>query len=110
MTNKVTVYTKTPCVQCEYTQKFLADNDIPFESIPISTVPHIADELKESGNLQMPYVITPHGEWHGFKIDNLRGLDKRDFIPGYDEHPGSERPAPDQQDASCNHSSAPGQE
>lgn len=36
--------------------------------------PAMANRLRESGQLQMPLVVTGQGSWSGYRRDKLKGL------------------------------------
>lgn len=72
----ITVYTKPNCAGCEYTKKFLADKGFEYTEIDIQTDPAMATHLREANQLEMPYVITDHDSWSGYRREKLKGLTK----------------------------------
>jgi glutaredoxin-like protein NrdH len=76
---QITVYTKPDCVQCEYTKKWLARRSLPFNEIDVVEHPVFAEQLREQGISQMPYVVAGDQKWSGFKLDRIRGLDPKDY-------------------------------
>jgi glutaredoxin-like protein NrdH len=70
----VQVYTKPNCVQCEYTKKELDKLHIPHTDLDVVQHPVFAEQLRDQGIMQMPYVVAGDQTWTGFKIDRLRGL------------------------------------
>lgn len=70
----VKVFSKPSCPQCVQTKKFLERHDIDFEEIDIMSDPAMAKHLRESGQLQMPHVVTDIGSWSGFRIGKLKEL------------------------------------
>lgn len=71
----VTVYTKPDCVQCKYTKVFLDRNMVSYNEIDVEQNPTSAEQLRLKGIRALPYVVTDHEAWQGFKLDKLRGLD-----------------------------------
>lgn len=72
--SKIVVYTKSDCIQCEYTARFLESRGIPFREVDIMSDPAMASHLRETGQLQMPYVVTDDDSWSGYRRDKLKGL------------------------------------
>ena len=79
MPKSITVYTKPDCVQCEYTKKKLDAKRLPYTEIDVTQHPVFAEQLREKGIHQLPYVVAGDDTWTGFKIDKLRGLDPKDY-------------------------------
>lgn len=72
--NEVQVYCKPDCVQCEYTKKMLDRNNIPHVDLDIVQHPIFAEQLRERGIYQMPYVVAGNQTWNGFQYDKIKGL------------------------------------
>lgn len=72
--SKVYVYSKSDCVQCEYTKKFLDKNNIPYIEIDVTQNASYRKFLHFYGVSQLPYVISKYGKWNGFRIEKLKGL------------------------------------
>lgn len=70
----IVVYSKSPCVQCDFTKKFLDRHGIDYREVDIMSDPAMAKCLRESGQLQMPYVVTDIGSWSGYRDDKLKEL------------------------------------
>jgi glutaredoxin-like protein NrdH len=73
----VTVYSKPDCVQCKYTIKHLeklTSKGVRYKVIDVTQDAEARKVVEATGNTTLPYVVTEHGSWHGFKIDSLRGL------------------------------------
>lgn len=70
----ILVFTKDNCVQCTYTKKFLDRHGIDYREVDIMSDPAMAKYLRESGQLQMPYVVTDIGSWSGYRDDKLKEL------------------------------------
>lgn len=74
----VVVYTKTNCIQCKMTKKFLTEHNINFEEKNISTDPSAVSYLKDQGFLSVPVVFENDAADPivGFRPDRLKGLVK----------------------------------
>lgn len=70
----IKVYTKPNCAGCEYTKKFLDSKGLEYTEIDIQSDPTMAAHLRETNQLEMPHVITPHGSWSGYRREKLKGL------------------------------------
>ncbi|MBB2921301.1 glutaredoxin family protein [Cellulomonas cellasea] len=73
-TAKVTVYTRKGCGACMATFRALTKAGISYEAIDTTCNKTLEDELRASGALQMPVVVTPIGRWDGFRDDRIRDL------------------------------------
>lgn len=72
----ITVYTKPNCAGCEWTKKFLDSKGLEYTEIDIQSDPAMAAHLRETGQIEMPYVVTPHDSWSGYRREKLKGLTK----------------------------------
>ena len=72
----ITVYTKPGCVQCEWTTRKLAERGLIFTEIDATQNEEAANMLRDKGIKQIPYVVTDHGAWSGFRIDRIRDIPK----------------------------------
>ena len=76
----VTVYTRTGCVMCGATFRALAKAGIEYQAIDTTGNTDLEKELRASGALQMPVVVSPIGTWDGYRDDRIRDL--RDHLTG----------------------------
>lgn len=65
----ITVYGRENCVQCRYTTRFLSDNGIDFTYIDVD-----CGEVPDDMPTQLPYVVTPHTAWSGYRHEKLKAL------------------------------------
>ena len=72
---KLTVYSKTDCMQCNFTKKWLNEHGIEYEEINVEEdeagLNYIKDEL---GYQAVPVVVTATENWYGFRPDKLAEL------------------------------------
>ena len=72
---KLTVYSKTDCMQCNFTKKWITEHGIEYEEINVEEdeagLNYIKDEL---GYQAVPVVVTPTENWYGFRPDKLAEL------------------------------------
>jgi glutaredoxin-like protein NrdH len=74
--NKVTVYTKPACVQCEQTKKYLDKHGIQYETIDVSVDADALDYITSLGYLAAPVVTFGQYHWSGFRLDKLAAIHK----------------------------------
>lgn len=73
--DRITVYTKPACVQCDATRRTLSRYGLPFVEIDLSLNEDVVDQLKAAGWMRAPVVVIPQGEaWSGFRPDRIRDL------------------------------------
>lgn len=72
--NEVKVYGKPGCVQCKYTVKELDKQEIPSSYIDIEQDPEAKKLVLDSGNMQLPMVVSGEDRWHGLRIDRIREI------------------------------------
>ena len=75
MIEKLKVYSKEDCMQCNFTKKWLNEHGIEYEEINVEEdeagLNYIKDEL---GYQAVPVVVTPTENWYGFRPDKLAEL------------------------------------
>lgn len=75
---KITVLSKNNCMQCEFTKKFLNDNNLEFEEINVEEDSGAMEYAKLLGFTSMPVVLVDGMDpWGGFRPDELMKLVKR---------------------------------
>lgn len=69
---QVTVYSKPNCMQCEFTKKFLFDNNIEYTAIDVYEDEQALNHIKELGFQSLP-VVEIEGEepFYGFRPERL---------------------------------------
>lgn len=76
----ITVYSKPECVQCKYTKQKLDEKHLEYTELDISQDAEARKVVEDSGNHQMPMVVVKRKGsvtvWHGFHIDQIKGLSK----------------------------------
>ena len=76
----LTVYSKSRCMQCEFTKIWLTKNNIEFETVDIEANPGAFELLKHYGFTSLPVVaiddeLSDESKvWSGFQIDKLEAL------------------------------------
>lgn len=73
---KVTVWTKSFCVQCEQTKKQFDKLGIQYEEQSLEDNPLILEGFKAQGLLAAPIVTTDTKAWSGFRLDKIQSLDR----------------------------------
>lgn len=69
----IVVYSKTHCVQCDATKRFLKKHNLPFEERQLADHPDVVEEAKASGILNAPICVTDEGiVWGGMNPDRLK--------------------------------------
>ncbi len=68
---KVTVYTKPSCVQCDMTKKMLDKNNINYDTVDITEDISAFEMVKSMGFMSAPVVITDTDSWAGFQPDKI---------------------------------------
>lgn len=71
---KVTVYTKPSCVQCDMTKKMLDKNNIEYSTVDITEDISAFEMIKGMGFMSAPVVITDTDSWAGFQPDKITKL------------------------------------
>jgi glutaredoxin-like protein NrdH len=76
----ITVYVKPDrpgepdCIACHYTVKFLVDRRFAHTVIEVEPGSEAETEMRRRGVTQMPFVLTSHDSWSGYKREKLKGL------------------------------------
>lgn len=71
----VVVYSKSNCMQCNFTKKFLEDKGVPFTSKDVEVNEEALEEVRQLGFTSLPVVIADGIEaFHGFRPDMLSRL------------------------------------
>lgn len=73
---KVTVWTKSNCVQCDQTKKQFDKLGIAYEEQSLEENPLVLEGFKAQGLLAAPIVTTDTKAWSGFRIDKIQSLDR----------------------------------
>ncbi|MTD37048.1 glutaredoxin-like protein NrdH [Erwinia sp. CPCC 100877] len=71
---RITIYTRSNCVQCHATKRAMKSRGFDFELINIDQHPKMADDLRDRGYRQLPVVITDSESWCGFRPDMINRL------------------------------------
>lgn len=74
MTKQVTVYSKTDCMQCNFTKKWLKERNIPYTELNIKEDEEALLKVKEMGFQSVPVIVTEDDSWYGFQPDKLAEL------------------------------------
>lgn len=75
MSEKVTVYTKPHCVQCQMTKNQLEKLGVDYETVDIATDPEALHLIKDEwGFLQAPVVASGEVRFSGFQPKKLKEL------------------------------------
>ena len=69
-----TVYTKPACVQCDMTKRYMDKNGIEYDTVDITQNPDALDMILSMGFSSAPVVLSPMGNWAGFRPDMLERL------------------------------------
>lgn len=70
--NKVIVFTKPACTQCDDTKAALNERNVEFEIINILDDPSTLKALKAAGFKSAPVVFYNGDSWSGFKEDKIK--------------------------------------
>lgn len=73
---KVTIWTKTYCVQCDMTKKQFDKLGIQYEEQSLEDNPLVLEGFKAQGLLAAPIVTTDTKSWSGFRLDKIQSLDR----------------------------------
>lgn len=72
---KVIVYSKPNCMQCEFTKQFLQQNEIDFVVKDVTENAEDLQAVKDMGFMSLPVVVIPGVEpFSGFRPDQLEKL------------------------------------
>lgn len=80
----ITVYTKPNCVSCNFTKKFLEENDIEHSVVDVTKDSVALDMIKLHGYQGVPVVAINRfdNSWSGFRPDRLEELVSDDHTGG----------------------------
>lgn len=70
--NKITVYTKEACVQCDMTKRLMDKMGLEYTAIQADE--EQIDQLRDEGFRSFPVVKTEGAEWGGFRPDLIKEL------------------------------------
>ena len=73
---KVTVWTKSNCVQCDQTKKQFDKLGIVYEEQSLEDNPLVLEGFKQQGLLAAPIVTTDTKAWSGFRLDKIQSLER----------------------------------
>ena len=73
---KVTIWTKSMCVQCDMTKKQFERLGIAYEEQSLEENPLVLEGFKAQGLLAAPIVTTDTKAWSGFRLDKIQSLDR----------------------------------
>jgi len=71
---KVTIWTKSMCVQCDMTKKQMDKLGIKYEEQSLEENPLVLEGFKQQGLLAAPIVTTDTKSWSGFRLDKIQSL------------------------------------
>lgn len=73
--NKLTVYTKPSCVQCNATYRALDAKGIEYDIVDLSENEAALEYVMELGYAQAPVVVVDeHDHWSGFRPDEIERI------------------------------------
>ena len=75
--DKVTVYSKPACVQCDATYRALDKKGIEYTVVDISADVDALERVRALGYLQAPVVVAGEESWSGFRPDQITALANR---------------------------------
>jgi glutaredoxin-like protein NrdH len=81
---KITVWTKSNCVQCDMTKKELTKRGIGYEEQSLEDNPLVLEGFKQQGLLAAPIVTTDIKAWSGFRLDKIKSL--ANYLMGENAH------------------------
>ena len=71
---QITVYTKSDCIQCEYTKKELDRMSLEYTAVDVAENDDARMFLQDKGITALPFVIADEQCWAGFKPTKIRAL------------------------------------
>ena len=74
MANKVTVYSKPDCMQCNFTKKWLKERNVPYTELNVEEDEEALSKVREMGYQAVPVIVTETENWYGFQPDKLAKL------------------------------------
>ncbi|HFI0463234.1 TPA: glutaredoxin-like protein NrdH [Streptococcus suis] len=77
MSKQITVYSKPNCQQCNFTKKWLKDNNLEFKEVDVFENEEAKQYLQDKGFQSLPVVEVEGLEpWFGFNPDKLAQLEE----------------------------------
>lgn len=73
---KITIWTKSQCVQCDMTKKQFDKFGITYEEQSLEENPLVLEGFKQQGLMSAPIVTTDTKAWSGFRPDKIQSLDR----------------------------------
>lgn len=72
---KITVYSKPSCVQCNMTYRALDAKGIDYDIIDLTESPAALEYVKDLGYMQAPVVVVDDQDhWSGFRPDQINRI------------------------------------
>lgn len=71
---RVQVYSKENCVQCNATYQALDKESIDYDVTMLEDNPDVLEQFKTEGYLQAPVVVANGETWSGFRPDKIKEL------------------------------------
>ncbi len=71
---RVQVYSKENCVQCNATYRALDKESIDYDVTMLEDNPDVLEQFKTEGYLQAPVVVANGETWSGFRPDKIKEL------------------------------------
>lgn len=71
MMNKITIYSKPNCVQCNATYQALDRKQIAYQIIDLTKDTQVLELVKKLGYQQVPVVVAGDKHWAGFRPDMI---------------------------------------
>ena len=84
MARKITVYTKSNCMQCEMTKRYMQDEEIEFGVVDIEKDETALKMLALHGYQSLPVVAVDgfDNSWSGFRPDKIDELVEKRYNDG----------------------------
>lgn len=70
----ITVYSKSPCVQCDATVRTLNKHGLDYDVVDLTADTEALEKVKALGYQQAPVVIAGREHWSGFRPDRIAAL------------------------------------
>lgn len=71
MMNKITIYSKPNCVQCNATYQALDSKQIAYQIIDLTKDTQALELVRKLGYQQVPVVVAGDKHWAGFRPDMI---------------------------------------
>lgn len=73
--NEVIVYSKPNCMQCEFTKRWLHENDIPYTAYDVTKNERCVNRVIQLGYQNLPVIyVDKKRHWFGFRPDLMEEL------------------------------------